>query len=103
MAKGSAETKRAAENGASHQAPTAKLFMQGRSQAVRLPKEFRLPGTEVRVSRIGNKVVLEPLSPEPFDVAAWSAKLDQYKDFPFVEDGEPEDLPVQPDPSASFD
>ena len=29
---------------------TAKLFMHGRSQAVRLPKEFRLPGTEVRVS-----------------------------------------------------
>src|SRR5207244_13572495 len=45
----------------------AKLFMHGRSQAVRLPKEFRLPGTEVRVSRVGNKVILEPLDPPPFD------------------------------------
>ncbi len=40
---------------------TAKLFMHGRSQAVRLPKEFRFEGTEVRVSKVGNKVVLEPL------------------------------------------
>ncbi len=36
----------------------AKLFMHGRSQAVRLPKEFRLPGKEVLVSRDGDKVVL---------------------------------------------
>ena len=40
---------------------TAKLFMHGRSQAVRLPKEFRFEGTEVRVSKVGDKVVLEPL------------------------------------------
>lgn len=40
---------------------TAKLFKHGRSQAVRLPKEFRLPGTEVRVSRVGCGVLLEPI------------------------------------------
>jgi antitoxin VapB len=40
---------------------TAKLFMHGRSQAVRLPKEFRLPGTEVRVSRVGDAIMLEPM------------------------------------------
>jgi antitoxin VapB len=34
---------------------TAKLFTHGRSQAVRLPKEFRLPGKEVRVSRVGHQ------------------------------------------------
>ncbi|MCB1758101.1 MAG: AbrB/MazE/SpoVT family DNA-binding domain-containing protein, partial [Gammaproteobacteria bacterium] len=39
---------------------TAKIFMHGRSQAVRLPKEFRLPGKEVRVSRLGQGVLLEP-------------------------------------------
>ena len=38
--------------------PTAKLFMHGRSQAVRLPKEFRLSGTEVYVRRQGDEVVL---------------------------------------------
>ena len=40
---------------------TAKLFMHGRSQAVRLPKEFRMPGKEVRVSRDGDRVILEPV------------------------------------------
>ena len=38
--------------------PTAKLFMHGRSQAVRLPKEFRFAGTEVYVRRQGDEVVL---------------------------------------------
>ena len=38
--------------------PTAKLFMHGRSQAVRLPKEFRFDGTEVYVRRQGEEVVL---------------------------------------------
>ena len=38
--------------------PTAKLFMHGRSQAVRLPKEFRFSGSEVYVRRQGEEVVL---------------------------------------------
>ena len=54
---------------------TAKLFMHGRSQAVRLPKEFRFEGKEVRVSKVGDKVILEPLEKEPFDVEAWRARL----------------------------
>lgn len=40
---------------------TAKLFNHGRSQAVRLPKDFRMPGDEVRVRRVGTRVILEPL------------------------------------------
>lgn len=36
----------------------AKLFMHGRSQAVRLPKEFRFDGAEVFVRRMGDEVVL---------------------------------------------
>jgi antitoxin VapB len=55
---------------------TAKLFMHGRSQAVRLPKEFRLPGKEVRVSKVGDKVILEPIEKPKFDVDAWYARLD---------------------------
>lgn len=35
--------------------------MNGRSQAVRLPKEFRLPGKKVSVRRMGDGVLLEPL------------------------------------------
>lgn len=38
----------------------AKLFMNGRSQAVRLPKGFRFEGDEVLVKRVGDAVVLLP-------------------------------------------
>ena len=40
----------------------AKLFWNGRSQAVRLPKEFRFEGDEVEIRREGNAVVLEPVA-----------------------------------------
>ena len=40
---------------------TAKLFMNGRSQAVRLPKGFRFEGEEVLVKKVGDAVVLLPL------------------------------------------
>ena len=43
-----------------HGMSTAKLFQSGRSQAVRLPKEFRFGGTEVYVARMGSAVVLMP-------------------------------------------
>jgi len=39
---------------------TAKLFKNGRSQAVRLPKEFRFPGEEVYIEKRGNNVLLRP-------------------------------------------
>lgn len=40
---------------------TAKVFWSGRSQAVRLPKEFRVEGREVRLRRRGNAIILEPV------------------------------------------
>ncbi|TAK79321.1 MAG: AbrB/MazE/SpoVT family DNA-binding domain-containing protein [Gammaproteobacteria bacterium] len=40
---------------------TAKLFKNGRSQAVRLPKNFRLKGDEVAISHMGEAIVLQPL------------------------------------------
>jgi antitoxin VapB len=78
-------------------ADTAKLFMHGRSQAVRLPRACRMPGTEVRVSKVGNRVILEPITPEttttPWDV------IDSLGDRPFMPDGReqpamPADRPV---------
>ncbi len=45
----------------------AKIFRSGRSQAVRLPKEFRLKGTEVYIKHVGNAVVLLPID------GAWDA------------------------------
>lgn len=41
---------------------TAKLFQNGKSQAVRLPKEFRLEGQEVYIKQTGNVVQLIPMS-----------------------------------------
>jgi antitoxin VapB len=48
---------------------TAKIFMNNRSQAVRLPKEFQFDTTEVFISKIGDQVIL---SPRPAD---WSSYL----------------------------
>ncbi|MCQ2379859.1 MAG: type II toxin-antitoxin system VapB family antitoxin [Victivallaceae bacterium] len=41
---------------------TAKIFMSGRSQAVRLPKQFRLSGSEVAIRKVGDEVILPPIS-----------------------------------------
>ncbi len=76
---------------------TAKLFMHGRSQAVRLPKEFRFEGKEVRVTRQGDRVILEPMEKKPFDVKAWRARLDALGALDFLVDGIPDDPPVQPE------
>jgi antitoxin VapB len=43
----------------------AKLFVNGRSQAVRLPKEFRFEGREVRVRRALGGILLEAVEEEP--------------------------------------
>ncbi len=40
---------------------TAKVFWSGRSQAIRLPRAFRVDGREVRIRRRGRAIVLEPL------------------------------------------
>ena len=77
-------------------ASTAKLFKHGRSQAVRLPKEFRLPGTEVRVRRIGRGVLLEPIERNADDIRTIFAALDRYRDIPFMEEGR--DQPPMPSP-----
>jgi antitoxin VapB len=55
----------------------AKVFMSGRSQAVRLPKEFRLPGKEVRIRRVEGGLLLEPIK-ELKDVFK---ELDRYNEL----------------------
>jgi len=56
---------------------TAKLFWSGRSQAVRLPKDFRFPGEEVRIRRRGSGVILEPLAGDWSWLDAITGKLDE--------------------------
>jgi antitoxin VapB len=58
----------------------AKLFQNGRSQAVRLPREFRFEGDRVRVRRVGQGVLLEPLIQDPKE---WFRKLDELNSEPF--------------------
>ena len=55
----------------------AKIFWSGRSQAVRLPKEFRLPGKEVRIRRHGSTVILEPVPDDWTWLDAIAGKLDE--------------------------
>jgi len=68
---------------------TAKLFMNGRSQAVRLPKEFRFEGTKVRIRKQGDKVILEPIKKTKWPDGFWDV---------FTPDSEfetPEPLPAK--------
>nr|WP_319566425.1 type II toxin-antitoxin system VapB family antitoxin [uncultured Rhodoferax sp.] len=55
---------------------TARLFQSGRSQAVRLPKEYRFVGTEVVVKHFGNGVLLLPMD-DPWQTLA--AGLDAFE------------------------
>lgn len=63
---------------------TAKLFRNGRSQAVRLPREFRFEGDRVRVRRAGRGVLVEPIFT---DVSDWFAELDRFVSEPFMPEG----------------
>jgi antitoxin VapB len=51
----------------------AKLFPNGASQAVRLPRAFRFEGDEVLIRREGRAVILEPI--EPSNANGWSPEL----------------------------
>jgi antitoxin VapB len=68
----------------------AKLFRNGRSQAVRLLKEFRFRADKVQVRRGNAGVLLEPL----LDAKEWFARLDSVGRGDFLEDGR--DQPITP-------
>jgi antitoxin VapB len=75
-------------------AETAKIFWAGRSQAVRLPKPFRLPGTEVRIRRHGNAVILEPLADDWAWLDALVAPVDSDFAAAVEEPVEPQERPA---------
>lgn len=62
----------------------AKLFMNGNSQAVRLPREMRFKGDRVRVRKVGNTLVLEPIVK---DAKEWFAEIDRHGDSEMYPDG----------------
>ena len=59
----------------------AKLFRNGRSQAVRLPREFRFEGDRVRIRQVADGVLLEPFIS---DTPKWFAELDRLNSEPFM-------------------
>jgi len=71
----------------------AKLFRNGRSQAVRLPREFRFEGSQVRVRRLAQGVLLEPLIADP---AQWFAELDRIREGHFLGNAKERNQPVTP-------
>lgn len=54
---------------------TAKLFLNGQSQAVRLPKEYRFQGDRVYLKRVGNALILLPYD------APWQTLIDSLDQF----------------------
>jgi antitoxin VapB len=58
----------------------AKLFQNGRSQAVRLPREFRFEGDRVRIRRVAQGVLLQPLILDPKELFR---RLDELNSEPF--------------------
>jgi antitoxin VapB len=78
-----------------------KIFMNGRSQAVRLPRQFRLPGTQVRIRRVGNGILLEPIIT---DVDEWFKAMDACRgDVPFMPEGREQPPMPEDDPTKLFD
>lgn len=72
----------------------AKLFRNNRSQAVRIPAEYELPGDRVLIHREGNKLIIEPIT-KPTNIVAliatWrkDALLADEDRFPDIEDAPP--------------
>ena len=61
-------------------AVTAKLFRNGRSQAVRLPKEFRFEGDSVRIRRVNEGILMQPMEKKVTreEIKAWFARMDSH-------------------------
>ena len=60
---------------------TAKIFINGRSQAIRLPKAYRFEGKEVYIKRTSEGVLLMPKDKSIWDV--WEKNLNNYEE-PFL-------------------
>ncbi|NDB69355.1 MAG: AbrB/MazE/SpoVT family DNA-binding domain-containing protein [Methylocystaceae bacterium] len=76
----------------------AKVFMHGRSQAVRLPKACRFEGREIKVTKIGERVILEPIAATK--LMPW-ATIDAIGDRSFM--GEGRDQPNMPESRVVFE
>jgi antitoxin VapB len=64
----------------------ARLFKNGRNQAVRIPREFELPGDEAIIRKEGDRLIIEPITSKPglLELLASWEPLDE--DFPEIDD-----------------
>lgn len=69
---------------------TAKVFTSGRSQAVRIPKEYRFEESEVFINRVGDALILTPVSKIQ---AVYQQGLEGFS-ADFLADGRPEQIPT---------
>jgi antitoxin VapB len=66
------------------------LFRNGRSQALRIPKEFELPGTEATIVKDGTRLIIEPVPKKSLSAILKTLKPLE-EDFPEIAD-----LPAEP-------
>jgi len=62
----------------------AKVFKNGRSQAIRIPKEFRVDTSEVYIEKIGETLVIRPKKENKWDI--WFDRLDEFDTSDFMID-----------------
>jgi antitoxin VapB len=72
------------------------LFRNGANQAVRIPKEFELPGNQATIRRVGNRLIIDLVEPKhprgsPAALLAALAELSKLgpieEEFPDVDEG----------------
>jgi antitoxin VapB len=76
---------------------TAKLFQNGQSQAVRLPKKYRFAGNKVLIKRVGNAVVLFPYQD------SWETLFDSLEQFSDDFMNEPRQQPESQERESAFE
>jgi tRNA(fMet)-specific endonuclease VapC len=73
-----------------------KLFKNGRNQAVRIPREFELPGEDVIIRKEGQRLIIEPAPPKLL-LAVLATLPTLEEEFPPIED-----LPAEPGGSVTM-
>jgi antitoxin VapB len=73
---------------------TVSLFRNGRNQAIRIPVEFELPGTEATITKDGDRLIVEP---KPAPKKTFEQLIDEFEAIPDFPDVDDSDLPPQRD------
>lgn len=68
-----------------------KLFRNGRNQAVRIPREFELPGEEALMRKEGTRLIIEPSPPKSL-LAVLRTLVPLEEDFPIIRDFPPDSV-----------